>query len=1486
MFCFVTDHMSYQMNNHPQVERKVENLKERLEISSSPEEAEACFQASTQYLRPYLRHGSGDKYRIIGRIREWEAQPIAILNRVLIKDGTGVEDHGRFDDLYHEDEKEALQEMQRFLDQCKDRLRSEFDEWIQGQSVQEHPLPDSYRTWLKPPSWKLPSTGGSLTIYETPVWKSEIAESDDWGFYSEVLGLILVHLDDNASPEEVSDFTKVGSTGVTFIHEEKGRYILFSHARLTYEGGAENDKRGILLIKGFDSKPDSERVDRVVRQQKLEELLLRVDEKDGRTSASNFTASAVRAYPEDIAWDHDTWKTIVKSEENTNLALSPEESEVLESIAQRSASPGLPLFVNGRAGSGKSTMLLYLFADYCDRRLNSEDLTGDPLFITYSERLLEHARTTVLSRLNSNAHYLGQRNQEEGAEYDSSDIDNFFSSFQALLRRQLPQDQRKHFEPERRVTFALFKEAYENDCNLPDAKKVSSGLAWHVIRSFIKGHETDDVAPGEYAELPESDKQSVAQRQYESIYEHVYQWYCKYLQKNNLWDDQDLVRQVLELNSFETVPVVFCDEAQDFTRLELDFIRRLSTFSHYDFELRPTEYLPFAFAGDPLQTLNPTGFRWDPLKATFHEQLLQNLPSDSARKRSIRMEELKYNYRSQAPIVHVCNLILAWRKHLFGATLEPQMSWFAQSSDDANPPRRFITDGSIEAAKIRRFLEEGRTIIVPCEEGKEREYIDNDPFLKESIELDETSGDPPRDVMTAVEAKGLDLDQVVVYGFGDYAVNENLVDGLFHPPSEESDERVEHSYFLNRLYVALSRARTDLIVIDSPTGNQKLWKELDDIDYIAGETGFPVRPEHAELDIESKRRPFISDLPIGDENELMAISDPDHARDGENFFRSAMDERDPRRMLRAKRKYMAAGMSQKSKRAEAYSRLFRAEKEQRSDLYQEAATDFEEISRYREALNALWEAGDWPGYVRLAESQGMTEEDPGRFQISRFLDQPQDRFGTFIEAILEGRVSRSGDHLIEAAVSLSELAEEKASDDSCDEDLIRDSARALMELGDCVSGITDESRFVESAATLLYQIEAPGEALDLLVKRGVVDREIYHRSRAADQGFPNGLQHLTRIENKPSKHILEAWDREVLAASSVEEAVRNLKDPETWAEFAGPPLNRSQRYPEAFWLYREARHVDHMLDNLEQAADRDGLGDSASHLFAKAAETLIDEKEWTAISSLLESATRKLSDSGYQRVRNVTMRRIAFTPKQTRIRQDLQEKFASLARRWIEVENPNPAVAGIALERIGRYKPTTEFYDMYVDANDPDLRSFARMRHIATMEQWADFYLEEEKLSAAISLENKLDRQVEDWGMDSTTTKVSYNEIHMGQDSVQRIIDDRSETGDKVSEPDSSEVEAPNLDVTLRLKHDEKERRVRIYFGSKDNGASIDFDRQDIAPQGWVELNKRSDEDRVEFSLSPENKEGTHVEGTITKGENPCARLNIKGLDHPLEISL
>jgi hypothetical protein len=117
--------------------------------------------------------------------------------------------------------------------------------------------------------------------------------------------------------------------------------------------------------------------------------------------------------------------------------------------------------------------------------------------------------------------------------------------------------------------------------------------------------------------LPDNQK-SVTEDIYKKVYDNVWQSYQEHKKKKLLWDDQDLARYVLKNNLVKALfSAIFCDETQDFTRIELEIIYRLSIYSERKMPSNLISKIPFAFAGDELQTLNPTGFNWNALTAGY-----------------------------------------------------------------------------------------------------------------------------------------------------------------------------------------------------------------------------------------------------------------------------------------------------------------------------------------------------------------------------------------------------------------------------------------------------------------------------------------------------------------------------------------------------------------------------------------------------------------------------------------------------------------------------------------------------------------------------------------------------------------------------------------------------------------------------------------------------------------------------------------------------
>ena len=118
-----------------------------------------------------------------------------------------------------------------------------------------------------------------------------------------------------------------------------------------------------------------------------EEIDKTVEQWEKRFESADITKLARlarRAYPDYLIYAPEFWFELEKDTQS-NFALSGEEINVLKSISEQSS---FPLFVNGRAGSGKSTILQYIFAEYFFRYLSYQDAVPPPVYFTYNYELL------------------------------------------------------------------------------------------------------------------------------------------------------------------------------------------------------------------------------------------------------------------------------------------------------------------------------------------------------------------------------------------------------------------------------------------------------------------------------------------------------------------------------------------------------------------------------------------------------------------------------------------------------------------------------------------------------------------------------------------------------------------------------------------------------------------------------------------------------------------------------------------------------------------------------------------------------------------------------------------------------------------------------------------------------------------------------------------------------------------------------------------
>lgn len=754
-------------------DRPLQALAERIETSQSAEILD-------RFPRPFLKKRFERQIRLVAKEVEVGEHTVVAFLRLLVRGGN---------------------EYQAFIDSHysslpgEDAMEGEISEVSLARIIEERkeppppPPPPPSPTESEYLHAALTSTKDIYSDYhccETALWVKRISQEEF------TTRLSLFHL-------PVLNTIDSGGSGLEVIRCERD-----SEFGLLYRRIPEN--KTVILFTPFRGEEPKAEVENA-----FTELLA-----DGELEKEVVLRRAKRAYPHDLLLSEDAWMSVQRNREG-NMALSEEEIDVLESA--RLDEGRFPLFINGRAGSGKSTILQYLFSEYVYHYLRHPNDLAPPLFFACNDDLLAQCRTSVESLVR------GLHRESESFATDrqwedrlSDALRRGFLNFHHWLRHLAGPER---FPVDRLVDYGRFKHWWEDSFgrNLSMRRLFDADLSWHVIRTYIKGISAEGhLDPDDYLEIPSKQK-SVAPETYRVVFEKVWESYRQFQHEQKLWDHQDLARFVIEEGKIRPdYPVIFCDEAQDFTRIELEVLNRHCLFNTRSLNAYEHARIPIAFAGDPFQTLNPTGFRWEATAAFFAEKFIRTFPGE--KRRDINYRELSYNYRSSRNIVRFCNSLQLVRSVVFGFTdIRPQHPW---EDEDDSPNVSYYEKGDVTVLNALKTQSEIR-IIVPCEEGDEAEWVRRNG-LGDYVEFDDA--DVPKNVASATRVKGLEFTRVVLFGFGG-ACPEPLRNAIGDPESTLTGDRaIEPQYFLNRLYVAASRPRRRLFVIDERRDIEQFWNRI------------------------------------------------------------------------------------------------------------------------------------------------------------------------------------------------------------------------------------------------------------------------------------------------------------------------------------------------------------------------------------------------------------------------------------------------------------------------------------------------------------------------------------------------------------------------------------------------------------------------------------------------------------------------------------
>lgn len=647
-------------------------------------------------------------------------------------------------------------------------------------------LPESMSGWINDFTLHL-----NNEIFESVEWVQYALNNNGNGMSDKQVLVFRLVIEEMVNSKEPQGYLLNSTNDYKIYSLEKNNVgVLYSRINI-------GDKEYIILHDGADLTKQNE------HWTNSQEYLVK-NQSNFSNDLSSITRNSFRSYPKWTITDDDLWFAIEKSAEVSNLSLTSEQKHFFEKFK-------FPYYINGQAGSGKSTMLYYLFSNVYYYKCMGF-IKDDVIFITENEVLLENTKEYVHDLLTHNPEFSGL------TQANIIDSKNNFNDFKNFLLNLLDEDDKVLFPEQKYLYFSRFKSLYESS-NIPKStlSKYSAEESWFAIITYIYGYDLKEkITHQSYTDKIPNASQSLSLEKFKGIEETVLPFYEKLL-KEGYWDKLKIIRYIdenINLSVKEKYAVIVCDETQDFCRVELQFILKMSKYLEY--KLLNSAQVPVVFAGDPNQTVNPTGFKQSEMTSLMYNEIKSISGVDYDPSNNLYNPVL--NYRSTHAVVSLANYIQYYRmSKLHIEQKEPQEAKRPKTDNDRENNLFFDYESIEDNHELKKDLIEKlkyKIFIVPVDSDDKETYQKSSPLL---IKMDDA------ELKTSVEAKGAEYKQVVLYGFGEHYLN--TFDNL---DTNTENDIFRRNYFFNKLYVAITRAQTELIIIDSKSSMELFWKKLVD----------------------------------------------------------------------------------------------------------------------------------------------------------------------------------------------------------------------------------------------------------------------------------------------------------------------------------------------------------------------------------------------------------------------------------------------------------------------------------------------------------------------------------------------------------------------------------------------------------------------------------------------------------------------------------
>lgn len=392
---------------------------------------------------------------------------------------------------------------------------------------------------------------------------------------------------------------------------------------------------------------------------------------------------------------------------------------------------------------------------------------GEVLYITGSPYLVQNARQLYYSN-----HYANE----------AQEID-FLSYREFLETIKVPNGKEVSFQ-----AFSGWLSSINKTRDFQDANKL-----YEEFKGVISGNTLDKcyLTKEDYIHL--GVKQSIYSiEEREKVY-NLFEKYIRFLKDKNLYETNLISFDYLTIcpNKYDFIVV---DEVQDFTPIQLSLILKSLK--------SPTNFI---LCGDSNQIVHPNFFSWAKIKSLFYNQRTDH-PAEIIR-------ILNTNYRNAPSITAIANKILKAKNARFGS-IDKESHYLVESQSTVKGGIYCLLDNNAIRQEINNKTRKSTRFAVLVLRDDLKEIVSK--IFQTPL------------VFSIYEAKGLEYDNVILYGFISsdekqfceiaYGLTQEDLEAefIYNRVKDKSDRSLEiYKFFINALYVAITRAIKNVYFIET-----------------------------------------------------------------------------------------------------------------------------------------------------------------------------------------------------------------------------------------------------------------------------------------------------------------------------------------------------------------------------------------------------------------------------------------------------------------------------------------------------------------------------------------------------------------------------------------------------------------------------------------------------------------------------------------------